>query len=201
MSQPAASPDPTTVLIPNSPQLADPNILIEDLTHNSPPGSIAAAQALLLEYGRFVESQSTVAGFCYGALEEEAASLPASYLSQQGGALLASRQTPPGPQIEGLGFVAWRTLPTPRLTGAYEIKRLWVRPEARGLQLGRMLMQSVIDRAQAAGKEQLLLDTVPAAMDRAYRLYLDMGFIETPSYNDHSIPGILYMRKQLKPKK
>jgi len=196
MSQPANSQDS---IRPDHIKLRPDQIdlLLEDLTLNSPSGSISAARELLLEYGRFVDSQSAVAGFCYGALEEEAASLPASYLAQQGGAILASRANPSSPEIQSLGFVAWRTLPFPQLAYAFEVKRLWVRPGARGLQLGRALMRSVIDRARAAGKKELLLDTVPAAMASAYRLYLDMGFVVSASYQPHPMPGVIYMRKQL----
>jgi putative acetyltransferase len=164
---------------------------LEVLTPGSPPNALASARELLLEYGRFVAAQPTVASFCYGALEQEAATLPHSYLNQSGGAILAISNDHP------VGFVAWRSLPNPALASAWELKRLWIRPEARGSGTGRRLVQVVIDHARAAGKSLLLLDTEPSAMAAAHRLYLHMGFVEREPYNGRSPDGIIYLQKVL----
>lgn len=161
-----------------------------EITAATPPETLAAARELLFEYGYFVRSHS-VATFCFGALEEEATQLPISYLCTGGGALLATHSDRP------IGFVAWRGLPEFNLTGAWEIKRLWIRPEARGLGLARILMQSIEDRARAAGKSRLLLDTAPNVMAAAVRLYRDLGFTECSAYRGQSHPGILYFQKWL----
>jgi GNAT superfamily N-acetyltransferase len=164
-------------------------LVITDLTAQSPLETIQAARTLLLEYGQFVASEPSVTSFCYGSLQDEAAKLPQSYLSQDGGAVLAE------PAGFPLGFVAWRSLPA--VPDAWEIKRLWVRAEARGTGLGRLLMQTLIDRAKSAGRTQLLLDTAPEVMASAYRLYLEMGFTECPPYNGPAKPAIVYMHKVL----
>ena len=169
--------------------------LLDELTPTSAPETIAAARQLLLEYGQFVASHSNVASFCYGALEQEAANLPHSYLTQNGGVLLASLQPSLDREQQWLGSIAWRSLPDqPR---SREIKRLWVRPQARGLGLGRLLIQAIIDRARVADIEVLHLDTAPEAMDSAYRLYHSLGFKPCEAYNGGPTPGIVYMRKQL----
>ena len=62
-------------------------------------------------------------------------------------------------------------LPAPELASAWELKRLWLRPQARGLGIGRALVREVLDRAEANGKSIVLLDTAPDVMPAVYRLY------------------------------
>ncbi len=176
-----------------------PRFTIEPVTQESAPTTIDAARKLLLEYGRFVASQAGVAGFCYGTLKQEAAALPASYGSQQGnaGALIARLAAPSGKSSPWVGFVAWRTLPAPELADAWEIKRLWVRPAGRGAGIGRALIESILQRAKAAGKSRLLLDTAPDSMAAAHKLYLDLGFTPCAPYTPRPTPGIIYLQKPL----
>jgi putative acetyltransferase len=162
-------------------------ISITEITSDSPAALIADARELLLEYGRFVIAQPGSARFCFGSLEKEAADLPASYQSNGGGCLIA--------YLDGkaVGFVAWRDLPSSAATGAWEMKRLWVRSEARGSGLGRTLTTAVIERARAAKRTAIYLDTVPESMASAYRLYLDLGFKPCPPYNDNTMDGITFL--------
>ena len=150
-----------------------------------------SARELLLEYGRFVISQPGAARFCFGSLEQEAARLPLSYFEQGGGCLVASVNGEPA------GFVAWRKVPERVEQDAWELKRLWVRPSARGLALGRALTQAVLDRAVAAGRKAIYLDTAPASMGAAHRLYLEMGFAPCAPYNDNPVEGLAWLRKAL----
>ena len=164
---------------------------IEEVAPNSGPFLIDTARELLLEYGRFVMAQPGVARFCFGTLEKEAARLPQSYIEQGGGCLVAhSKQRP-------IGFVAWRAVPDTVTRDAWELKRLWVRSEGRGLGLGRALTQAVVNRAVAASRTALYLDTVPGAMTAAHRLYLDMGFEPCAAYNDNPVDGLAYLVKHL----
>lgn len=151
-----------------------------------------AARALLLEYGNFVIAQPGAARFCFGSLQEEAEKLPSSFIEQGGGSLLALVNGEPS------GFVAWRKLPGPgTVPDAWELKRLWVRPAARGHALGRILTEAVLDRARAARCPALYLDTAPHSMAAAYRLYLEMGFAPCAPYNDNPVEGIVWMVKLL----
>jgi ribosomal protein S18 acetylase RimI-like enzyme len=77
------------------------------------------------------------------------------------------------------------------------LKRLWVRPAARGLILGRALTQAVLDRAVAAGRKAVYLDTAPASMAAAHRIYLELGFEPCAPYNDNPVEGLAYLRKSL----
>ncbi len=166
-------------------------IRLAEIDTNSSGEAIADARELLLEYGRFVKAQTGTARFCFSSLEKEAAELPGSYLDQGGGALMAYVGESPA------GFVAWRTLPATLIPDAWELKRLWVRPMARGLSLGRNLTLAVLDRARSARRSAIYLDTVPASMRNAYRLYLELGFKNCPPYNDSAMEGITYLSLDL----
>lgn len=168
-------------------------IAIAELAPDSSAAHLADARALLLEYGRFVIAQPGAARFCYGSLEKEAADLPHSYLTQGGGSLLAFADD------QAAGFVAWRTLgaTAPVVPNAWELKRLYVRPSARGLQLGRALTQAVLDCAIAARRSALYLDTAPASMGAAHKLYLEMGFVPCAPYNDNPVEGVTFLVKDL----
>ena len=168
-----------------------PPLYLEEIATTASSSTLTQAQALLLEYGRFVVSQPGVARFCFRSLEAEAARLPQAYEEQGGGCLMAHAYGQPA------GFIAWRAIPAPVASNAWELKRLWVRPAARGLSLGRLLTQAVLDRAVAAGCKSVYLDTVPKAMPEAHRLYLDLGFEPCAPYNDNPVEGLAYLRKSL----
>ncbi len=172
---------------PSAPRAFD----LLELTPATPESTLAQARELLLEYGRFVVAQPGAARFCFGSLEQEAARLPLSFLRQGGGSLLARAAEEP------LGFVAWRALPESVAPRSWELKRLWTRPAARGLGLGRALTQAVLDRAGTAGRYAVYLDTAPASMAAAHRLYLQLGFEPCPPYNDNPVEGLAFLRKLL----
>jgi GNAT superfamily N-acetyltransferase len=164
---------------------------VQDVGADAQETVLAEARDLLLEYGRFVIAQPGAAHFCFGTLEKEAERLPLSYKEQGGGCLMARVDNHPA------GFVAWRGMPASIAPDACELKRLWVRPLARGLGLGRTLTQAVLDRAAQAGCRSVYLDTAPAAMPSAHRLYLQLGFLPCAPYNDNPVEGIVHLVKQL----
>jgi GNAT superfamily N-acetyltransferase len=80
--------------------------------------------------------------------------------------------------------------------GIGEIKRLYVVPAARGLGLGRLLVERIIVLAREIGYGSLLLDTLPF-MKQAQSLYVALGFKPTASYRYNPVAGSAFLRLDL----
>ncbi|MGY4259362.1 DNA-binding MarR family transcriptional regulator/N-acetylglutamate synthase-like GNAT family acetyltransferase [Bradyrhizobium sp. USDA 4516] len=72
-----------------------------------------------------------------------------------------------------------------------EIKRLWVAPGARGLGLGRRLMDAAEKAARELGIAVLRLDT-NSALPEAGQLYRRTGWTEIPRFNDDPYPDLFF---------
>ena len=77
-----------------------------------------------------------------------------------------------------------------------EMKRLYVRPEARGLRLGETLVREIIAHAQAAGYSEMVLDTI-TPLKAAIALYKKAGFEECEPYYNNPMDDVIYMKKHL----
>jgi ribosomal protein S18 acetylase RimI-like enzyme len=115
-------------------------------------------------------------------VQTELAALPGGYE-----ALLVARL-----DGEPAGCVALKRLPD----GACEMKRLYVRPTARGSGIGRELVEASIARARELGYGTLRLDTLPR-MDAARALYVSLGFRQIERYNENPIEGVLFFELEL----
>lgn len=69
-----------------------------------------------------------------------------------------------------------------------EVKRLYVRPDYRGAQLGEKLMAGLVERAIGLGYQRLILDAVPQT-HFAQRLYRSLGFEEIDPYYAKPVSG------------
>ena len=77
-----------------------------------------------------------------------------------------------------------------------EMKRLFVRPEARGRGLARQLIDSILAQARRLKYQEIRLDTLPMMGD-AQNLYVAMGFADIEAYYDTPIAGTRFMAKRL----
>jgi len=123
---------------------------------------------------------------CFQGFQEELASLPGKYARPEGELyVLFSSEEP-------IGCGALR----PIAPGVAEIKRMYLRPEARGLGEGRRLLQRLVSDARARGYAQVKLDTL-ARLIPAVELYRSEGFRETIPYNANPEADILYFEFDL----
>lgn len=148
------------------------------------PADYEAIKALFVEY-----AESLGFSLGYQGFEAELAELPGRYAPPTGALLLARADGAPA------GTVALRQL-TPE---SCEMKRLYVRPDYRGLRtgqglsIGRALALAIVAEARALGYQRLRLDTIAGKMDAAMRLYRSMGFVEIPPYYPSPIPDTVYL--------
>lgn len=77
-----------------------------------------------------------------------------------------------------------------------EMKRLYVRPQFRGMGLGYLLAEDIIDYAREAGYRYMLLDTFPF-LEAAIRIYRNLGFYEIEQYNDNPMANSVYLKLDL----
>ncbi len=144
------------------------------------PAAFDAARALFREY-----SERLGVSLCFQGFEQELQVVDTMYAPPKGALLLLARDA---------GF--WGCVGVRPLGGECEMKRLYVKPELRGLGCGRRLARAAIDRARTLGYRRLYLDTLPS-MTEARALYADMGFEETAPYYMNPVEGVAYMVKEL----
>lgn len=77
-----------------------------------------------------------------------------------------------------------------------EMKRLFVRAEARGRGLARRLITRALDDARRVGYGEMRLDTLPMMGD-AQALYVAFGFADIAPYYETPIAGTRFMAKRL----
>ena len=149
------------------------------------PELIEEARRLMQEYADSLAIDLDFQGFA-----EELASLPGHYAAPHGALLLAL--------VDGAvaGSCALRPLPESDYADAAEMKRLFVRPMFRGIGLGRLLSEGILDAARMAGYQHVLLDTLDD-MESARALYEELGFVEIPPYYHNPVAGSHYLMVEL----
>ena len=131
------------------------------------PASLDAARALvrahILAHSTAHDAESA---------ERIVEALPSPYV-----ALWVAWRVGPAHGDEALGCVALHEL----APDTAELKRMYVRPEARGRGVARRLTEHAIAAATARGYVRLRLGTL-TTMHAAQRLYVGMGFVRIPPY-------------------
>jgi putative acetyltransferase len=141
-----------------------------------------AARVLFREYAAGLDFD-----LCFQGFEAELDSLPEMYGAPKGCLFLARADE----RLVGCG--ALRRLGAGE---ACEMKRLYVRAEARGTGLGRALAETLIAKGRSLGYAVMRLDTL-AHMTAARRLYRSLGFVEIAAYYDNPLPNVAYMELDL----
>jgi len=169
------------VPIPPEPPQREKKITIFPVTTET---EIKTTRELFVEYG-----QSLGFSLCFQSFDQEYASLPGKYAPPRGRLLLAEVDGQPA------GCVALRPLET----GVCEMKRLYVRPEFRGLGLGRRLAETIINEAKLIGYQAMRLDTVEDKMQSAVALYRALGFHEIAPYTVNPEASVIFLEIDLVP--
>jgi ribosomal protein S18 acetylase RimI-like enzyme len=141
------------------------------------PAELPAIREMLQEYRDWVGADLSFQGFA-----REVQGLPGDYVRPDGRLLIARLDA------EAAGMVAMRRLDASRA----EMKRLYVRPTARGARIGHELVARIIDAAREGGYQSIVLDTLPV-MQSAQRLYAEFGFVDIAPYYESPLPGTRYL--------
>lgn len=124
---------------------------------------------------------------CFQSFEEELKNPLRKYGPPKGVIYLAKWNN------EVAGCVALKPLAE---RGACEMKRLYVKPHYRKHKIGKVLVEQLIKDAQMLGYTKMKLDTLEK-LQPAIGLYKQYGFVETTSYYENPLDGVVYMEKEL----
>lgn len=92
-----------------------------------------------------------------------------------------------------LGHAALRAL----AAGGYEVKKVYVVPEARGRGISRILMSAIEDAAREKGETRILLQT-GWKQHEAVALYESSGYEHVPAFGPYvGLENMIYMAKTL----
>ncbi len=145
------------------------------------PADLGAVTAIFREY-----VASPTVSLAYQDYETEFADLPGKYAEPDGRILLA--------WLDGavVGCAALRRVDGERC----ELKRVYVRPAARGRRIGRLLVERMIREARKAAYATMCLDVLPE-FAAARQLYARLGFVPAPPVSHNPVPGTAFLALDL----
>lgn len=146
---------------------------------------LEATRELFIQYQKSLSIDLSFENF-----QDEIDHLPADYCSPNGYLVLAVKGK------QAIGCCALRPIHDVDHSNACEMKRLYVVPEARGLGVGRLLAQEVLERAKLLGYSCVLLDTLDE-MEAARALYEELGFEEISPFRHTPLAGAHYLKVEL----
>lgn len=131
---------------------------------------------IFIEYADFLQVD-----LCFQDFERELQMLHEVYSNPLGCIILAKKDK------QVMGCIALK----PIGNDVCEMKRLYVRPAARGKELGKQLVQELIGFARKANYKIMKLDTL-SSLKEAVELYRNMGFVETEAYVHNPLSEVMY---------
>jgi len=152
-----------------------------EVVHAESESRLLEAKKMIKEY-----ADSLPINLDFQNFSSELADLPGEYAPPEGCLLLAYSNEMPA------GCVALRKFSE----GICEMKRLYVRPQFRGQNIGRILAEAVIAEGRHLSYTRMRLDTLSTMM-QARALYASLGFTEIDPYRFNPVEGAKYMELQL----
>lgn len=154
------------------------------------PELVAVARTLMAEYAALPHTTGR-----WTTAAADIAALPAPYVSPWGVLLVAMRtgSDARGDDASAFGCGGLVSLETP---GDAEIKRVYVRPSARGRGVGEAITRELMRFAEILGFRRVRLDTAPE-LQVAIRLYERLGFTHIPPYKSGLLSDAVCMERSL----
>ena len=153
-----------------------------EITQAESPEQIEEIRKLFREYENWLDID-----LCFQDFEKELANLPGKYEKPDGRLFLISEKN------QSAGCIALRKIDV----DVCEMKRLFVRGDFRGLGLGKMLIEKLLEEARSTGYKRMRLDTLPDKMPLAVKLYKSYGFCEIAPYYHNPHEETLFMELDL----
>ena len=142
---------------------------------------ISEIKDLILEY-----TNSLGRDLSFQCLDEELSNPAMKYTPPEGEILVAVEED------KVIGMVAYHRHSDTRC----EMKRLYVKPEARKHHMGEMLVREILLHAIRAGYTEMVLDTIKP-LTAAINLYQKFGFKECDAYYNNPMEDVIYMKREL----
>lgn len=136
---------------------------------------------LFIEYANSLDID-----LCFQNFDKELAGLPGDYSPPSGRLLLVEYEK------KIAGCIALRKIDN----RTCEMKRLYVKPEFRGLKIGKTLAEKIFEEARIIGYKKMRLDTLPQMLE-AINMYKSLGFKEIEPYRYNPEQGAMFMEKEL----
>ena len=154
------------------------------IKHAESDSDIKKIKELFNEYVMFLGENLDFQGY-----KSELSSLPGIYSPPEGSLLLALDKG------RAAGCAALKKIGDVKEKNC-EMKRLFVKPEYRGNNLGRKLAAMIIEEAVKKGYRTMYLDTLER-LEAAMKLYSSLGFTKTDPYYYNPIEDAVYWKLDL----
>jgi GNAT superfamily N-acetyltransferase len=141
------------------------------------PEDLERVAAIFREY-----VASPIVSLDFQDYEAEFASLPGKYATPEGRVLLAWKD----------GAIAGCAALRKVDGNMCEMKRVYIRPTARGEGLGRRLIESILAEAREAGYSRICLDVLPEFV-AAQSIYESLGFRPAPPVTFNPVPNTKFL--------